>query len=430
MGIFETIRTANHNLLRNKARTILTVIAIFIGSFTIILNAAINSGVNAFIDDQAASLGGEDCIMIMAEGSVNAMGAMMGGSDDPVEYNPNQTLSALTDDELAKLKTIEGIDADNIYVAKQLAIEYVSSSHTDKKYNITVGAMPPGDFTIATTAGHLPEQDTNQYEITLQAGYPEALGFASDEDALGQTITLTTIDPVTKETKEFTAKIVGVQAKGIVAVNGSIISRVLEDAIHKELTKNYPPDMAETAYAVQTRFDTSKYTEDEIKQILKDNGFYGMTVSDMMGAIRSFFDVIMIVFTIFGGIALLAAAIGIVNTLLMSVEERTREIGLDKALGMSSGKIFLNFSFEAISLGFWGSFFGVAIAMVVGNIVNFVVHQPGGFLEVFPTFHLFNFSIITILPIVLVIMLIAFIAGTIPAWKAAHKNPIDALRYE
>lgn len=430
MSIFETIYTANHNLLRNKARTILTVLAIFIGSFTIVLNAAINTGVNQFIDDQTASLGGEDYLMIMKGGSVNAMGAMMSGGDEPVEYNPEQTLSAFAPEELDKLKSLDGIDADNIYVAKNLSIEYVTSNETDKKYNITVGAMPPGDFQIATTAGKLPSSSTDKYEITLQAGYPKALGFDSDEAAIGQEVTLVVLDPVTKTETKFLVEVVGVQAKGVVAVNGAIISRVLEDAIYQDMTKNYPANTPETVYAVQTRFDTSKYTESEIKQILEDNGFYGMTVSDMMGAIRTFFDVIMIVFTIFGGIALLAAAIGIVNTLLMSVEERTREIGLDKALGMSSGKIFLNFSCEAIALGFWGSFFGVAVAMCAGTLVNFIVHQPGGFLEAFPTFNLFSFSVSNILPIMLVVMFIAFAAGTVPAWKAAHKNPIDALRYE
>lgn len=432
MGIFETIRTANHNLLRNKARTFLTILAIVIGSFTISLNVAINAGVNSFIDEQTESLGGEDYIAILPEGSVNAMSSMMMGSSggDPVEYNPDQTLSAFTDEELDKLKRIDGIDAESIYIAKQLNIEYVTSSHTDKKYMISVGAMPPGEFHIATTAGGLPDQDTTAYEITLQAGYPKALGFASDEDAIGKTIELVALDPVTKAPYTYQVKVVGVQAKGVVAVNSAVVSRALEDKIYSDITKNYPPEMKDTAYMVQARFDISKYTEAEIKDKLEENGFYGATVSDMMGTIRTFFDVIMIVFTIFGGIALLAAAIGIVNTLLMSVEERTREIGLDKALGMPSGKIFLNFSFEAIALGFWGSAVGVALAMVTGYIANFVTHQPGGFLEVFPTFDLFTFTVGNIIPIVVIVMLIAFIAGTVPAWKAAHKNPIDALRYE
>lgn len=430
MGLFEIIKTANHNLFRNKVRTFLTILAIFIGSFTIILNAAINTGVNSFIDEQTASLGGEDYIMITSSGAASMMSSMMSSSTEPTEYNPDQTISAMNQEQLDKLASIDGLNADDFYVAKNIPVEYITSKETDKKYNITVGAMPPGDFRIATTAGTLPEQDTKKYEITLQAGYPKALGFSSDEDAIGKIVTLVFLDPMTNKPVNFEATVVGVQAQGVVAVNGAIISRALEDAMYAEGTKYYPAEQQELVYAIQTRFDNSKYTEDEIKEKLKEAGFIGLTVSDMMGMIRTFFDVIMIVFTIFGGIALLAASIGIINTLLMSVEERTREIGLDKALGMSSGKIFLEFAVEAIALGFWGSVFGVAIAMIIGNITNTLVHAPGAFLEAFPTFNLFEFTPANVTPIILVVMLIAFLAGTAPAWKAAHKNPIDALRYE
>lgn len=432
MGFFELIKSANHNLFRNKARTFLTILAIFIGSFTISLSSAINAGVNAFIDDQTNSLGGEDYIMIMPEGSVNTIGSMMMGSssDEPREYDPNQTMTAFSKEQLDKLKNLDGIDGENLYVAKQIPVDYITSAATSKKYVITVGAMPPGDFNIATTAGGLPDRDSKEYQITLEPGYPKALGFNSDEDAIGKIVELVVMDPVIHKPLTYKAKVVGVQAKGVVAVNGSIINPVLENAMYDDIVKYYPADQRDQAYAVQTRFDTNKYTEAEIKDILKENGFYGFTVSDMMGAIRTFFDIIMIVFTIFGGIALLAAAIGIINTLLMSVEERTREIGLDKALGMSSGKIFLSFSIEAISLGFWGSVFGVAASMLVGYAANIILHQPGGFLEVFPTFDLFKFTIENMLPIILTVMVIAFVAGTVPAWKAAHKNPIDALRYE
>lgn len=430
MRFFDIIRTANHNLFRNKVRTFLTILAIFIGSLTIILNAAINTGVNSFIDDQTASLGGEDYIMIMSKGSAESVSSMMMSGNEPTEYNPKQTMSAMNDEQLDKLAQIDGFNKDDFYVSKQIPVEYISSKATDKKYNITVGAMPPGDFTIATTAGRLPEQNTKKYEITLQAGFPEALGFRSDKDAIDKTITLTFLDPLTNKPVNFNATVVGVQAKGVVAVNCAIISHALEEAMYKEGTKNYPTEQKELVYSIQTRFDNNLYTETEIKQILEDNGFYGVTVSDMMGSIRTFFDVIMIIFMIFGGIALLAAAIGIINTLYMSVEERTREIGLDKALGMSSGKVFLSFAVEAILLGFWGSVFGVAAAMAIGYAANFYVHQPGGFLVDFPTFELMKFTPENILPIIGIIMLIAFLAGTLPARRAARKNPIDALRYE
>ena len=110
------------------------------------------------------------------------------------------------------------------------------------------------------------------------------------------------LDPMTNKPIKFEAKVVGVQAPGVVAVNGAIISRALEDAMYEEGTKYYPAEQKELVYAIQTRFDKSKYTEDEIKAKLEEAGFVGITVTDMMGMIRTFFDVIMIVFTIFGGI--------------------------------------------------------------------------------------------------------------------------------
>ncbi len=428
MYFLELIKTANHNLLRNKIRTFLTILAIFVGSFTIILNAAINAGVDAFIEDQTASLGGEDYITIMSSGSVNF--AMSGNSSGPQEYNPDQKMTAMSEEQLEKLGQIDGLNRDEFYIAKQLPIEYITSSANGKKYQVAVGSMPPGNFEIATTAGRIPDNSSNEFEIALEPGYPQALGFKDDADAIGKEVTLVLLDPLTNKPLEFKAKVVGVQAQGVLLVNGTLISQALEDKIYQEATKHFPAEQKELVYSIQTRFDNEKYTEDEIKAKLAENGFTGYTISDLMGMIRTFFDVIMVVFNIFGGIALLAAAIGIINTLFMSVEERTREIGLNKALGMSSGRIFIEFATEAISLGFWGSAFGTLIAFVIGNIVNAAVHAPGGFLEVFPTFDLFKFSIGSILPIILIVMLIAFLAGTIPAWKAARKSPITALRYE
>ncbi len=191
---------------------------------------------------------------------------------------------------------------------------------------------------------------------------------------------------------------------------------------------NYEGMPAETNRSYQATADVEPEKIKDVQKALEEIGLKAMSVEDEVGMFQVFFDAILIVFNIFGGIALVAASIGIINTLFMAVQERTREIGLDKALGMSNGKVFLSFSAEAIMLGFWGSLFGIIVSFVVGQIANIIATQT--FLSDFPTFKLTIFEPLTMISIALVIMLIAFLAGTLPARRASKKNPIDALRYE
>lgn len=439
MNFFELLKSANHNLFRNKVRTFLTIIAIFVGSFTIILNVAINSGVNSFIDEQTDALGGDNFIMLMSDEATSAMGGTgMGTNGGPTEYIDSKTVAAetsLSEEDLEKLKKIDGINGDSFYSPTPMGGEgYFASSKTDKKYAIQgLIILPPGNFKIPLATGRLPDDSKNTYQVTLEPEYAKALGYDSDEDIIGQTITVGIKNDVLDTWTDIPVEVVGVEANGIVSSSlGAIMSRALYnkifDVAYQHLPSSYKDNLP--TYYVMATFDNERFTEDEIKQSVADAGYFAWTVTDMMGTIRSFFDVIMVVFNVFGGIALLAAAIGIVNTLLMSVEERTREIGLDKALGMSSWKIFLSFAIEAILIGFWGSALGVCVAMAIGTVVNAAVHAPGGFLEIFPTFDLFRFTPGTVIPLVLIVMFIALLAGTAPAIKAARKNPIEALRYE
>jgi hypothetical protein len=118
----------------------------------------------------------------------------------------------------------------------------------------------------------------------------------------------------------------------------------------------------------------------------------------------------------FGVIALIAAGFGIVNTLLKSVQERTREIVLMKAMGMAGNKVFALFSFEAVFIGFLGSGVGIAGAMLAGLGINNVL--AGGLLADLPGLTLVAFDPLSIGAIVLTVMAIAFLAGTIPALRA------------
>ena len=435
MKLFDIIKDANQNLLRNKLRTFLTILAIFIGSFSIISTSAIQAGVNDFIDSQVDSYGGDGYLAIVSKDSFDALEGLqgsMGNGSGPTEYDPDKIqtgMSPITEEQLEKLKRIDGIDADSIVEQKSLDITYVTSDKTDKKYLIGAEALPPGNVKVDLEVGEQLDLRSDEYQILLESKYVDALGFTNDE-IVGQKIKLVVLDEYTRNEKTFEAKVTGVIAPGVVSMGQQYTNNKLADDIYEENTKYYPEEIKSQTFAVAANYDFEKYSADEIKDKLEDIGLSAMTIEDIIGTIKSFFDVILTVFKIFGFIALLAAAIGIINTLFMSVQERTREIGLDKALGMSSRHVFISFSLEAISLGFWGSVFGIIVSMLIGNAVNVAFHAEGGFLEAFPTFNLATYTIPDIISVTILIMAIAFIAGTLPARQAAHKNPIDALRYE
>lgn len=438
MKTLDLVASANRNLLRNKTRSFLTILAIFVGSFTIILSSAINAGVNDFIDKQVASIGGDGFIEVMPAAASEQIMAMMNSGEKVTEYNEktgSMTSAVISDEDFEKLKNVDGVK--NLEVFHVLSTEWMRLEGADKKYNVTVEYFPAGTMNVDLSAGRMTDDKTeSEYEIVINEDWLKPFNLGSAEDALGKTVEIA----VKQTLKCYTApsdclavvkvKIVGVQAPGVLTMDGDLhINKALDAKLYSLINEGIPEEQLATIFAVG-EVDPDRI--EEIREVFKNtgSGYSFITVEDTAGMIRTFFDVILAVFNIFGVIALIAAAIGIINTLFMSVQERTREIGLDKALGLSRLKIFLSFTIEAISLGFWGSAFGIVVSMAIGFGVNNILHQDGGLLEPFPTFNFVKFSPEVVVPIVILVMFIAFLAGTAPALKAAKKHPIDALRYE
>ena len=438
MKFSDIILTANKNLLRNKIRTFLTILAIFVGSFTIILNSAINAGVNDFIDKQVASIGGDGFIEVMPAAASEQIMAMMKSGEKVTEYNEktgSMMSAVISDEDFEAMKKVDGVK--NLEVFHVLSTEWMRLKGADKKYNVTVEYFPADTMNIDLSAGRMTDdKNFDEYEIIVNEDWLKPFNLNSPEDALGKTVeiaakqTLKCYSTPNNCTVIVEAKIVGVQAPGVLTMDGDLhINKALDEKLYELINEGVPKEQLVTIFAV------GNVEPDKIEDVRKafkelGSGYEIITVKDTAGMIQTFFDVILAVFSIFGVIALIAAAIGIINTLFMSVQERTREIGLDKALGMSRIKIFLSFSIEAVSLGFWGSTFGIIASMVIGYGANNVLHAEGGFLSPFPTLNLVEFSPSVVIPIVLLIMFIAFVAGTAPALKAAKKDPINALRYE
>jgi putative ABC transport system permease protein len=432
MKIWDVIRTANSNLLRNKGRAFLTILAIFIGSFTIIATSGIRTGVNNYIDTQMDSAGGEGYIEIMPKATQEIMQSMMSlGGGEPTEYNPEKNSTEMTiisNEDLKKIREIPGIQSAKGY--QQVEAEYVTSNETNKRYLISLQALPTDRINLDIAEGSLIDINGTTPEINLQPGFATALGYKSDTDVIGQTITLGITEQATMQTRTVEAKVVGVLNKSIINMGRSYINDALKNDIVDVLYAHMPDSYKDMTMFATAEWDVNLGDEglSKIKDDLEKLGFSGMTLDDEIGMMKAFFDAIILVFTIFGGIALLAASIGIINTLFMAVQERTREIGLMKAMGLGKGKIFLMFSIEAVSLGFWGSAIGVGVAYIGQIIVNPIAADT--FLKNLPGFELIKYDLTTIILLIVLVMAIAFLAGTLPARRAGNKDPIESLRYE
>ncbi len=434
MRLTDIIKRANHNLWRNRSRTILTTLAITVGSLTIMLTVGINAGVNGYIDKQVESTGGNDIIEVMPKGIADRMSSMMTlGATEVQEYRSNQGQSqqvSLTDRDLAGIKRLKGVKLAKL--SDLLYPSYITRDRDEaKKYKLTVGPLAASSIKLDLAAGRSVRIDGSEAEAILPDRYLEPLGFSSAKQAIGQMVRVGVPHRLGGQIDEVKIRIVGVQNQSIVGF-GRVF---LNDAAGRLVRSAYLTGMPEALRSqhgliiiqVKPGYE-SKEKLAQIKQGLTNMGYSSISEDDYISSIKLFFNAITVILTIFGVIALITASIGIVNTLLMSVQERTREIGLMKAMGLSSGRIFALFSLEAVSLGFWGGMLAAGLAVVIKQTVN--PWAGRNFLSGLPGFNLIELNPLYVGAIVVIVMVVAFLAGTLPAKRATKQDPIQALRYE
>ena len=171
---------------------------------------------------------------------------------------------------------------------------------------------------------------------------------------------------------------------------------------------------------------TGGKTPEEVRDSLKDAGYSSMTSKDVQSMIFTFVNILQTIVMGFGILALVVSVFGIINTMYISVLERTQQIGLMKALGASKRDIGRLFRYEAAWVGFLGGMIGVLGAWGVGTLANPAISKALGLGK----HDLLIFQPLDAVVVVLSLMLVAIVAGWLPSRKAAKLDPIEALRTE
>jgi putative ABC transport system permease protein len=184
-----------------------------------------------------------------------------------------------------------------------------------------------------------------------------------------------------------------------------------------------------TTYASLSVRAKSASQVEKLEASIKSMGFAAFSLLDASKSLRTFFSVFDTLLGIFGGLALAVAILGIVNTLVMAILERRREIGVWKALGAADSDVQQLFFVEAGVMGFLGGILGVALGWLLGQAITFGTNAYLKRQNLNPI-ELSSVPWWLVLLALVIAIGVSLVAGIYPASRAAKLNPVDALRYE
>ena len=424
--LFKEIKTTIKDLLARKGRSLLTILGIVIGVAGVIIIISLGAGAQSLVVGQVTKLGS------------NLVGVLPGKSN---ENGPPTAVFGV------QVKTLKLSDIDAIKNKSKVpnvteVASFVSSNVTiiagresvDTKFTATDGSYTRIQNTEMIKGTFFTDEEANSGANVIVLGFDVAKALFPNGNEIGQIVKIKVPDnnPLdTNVTNSIPFRVIGVQKK-----LGTVTFQNQDDQVFIPFSIGQRQILGiDYIQFARIKIDDAinvKVAMEDIKRVLREqhrihdaenDDFSVRDLADALKLLTGITDTLRIFLGLMAGISLVVGGIGIMNIMLVTVSERTREIGLRKAIGATEGNIRNQFLLESIILTFTGGIFGIVLGVVVSYLVAIGARLAGYDWA-------FIISPYAVILAVTVSILTGIIFGLYPALKAARLDPIEALRYE
>ncbi len=411
MNILEIVLVAIRSLNANKLRSALTILGIIVGIFSIIAISTVIAMLQTSIEEGVSALN-SNTFQVQKWPLVRS-----GGHDEWAKYRNRKDITV---EDYEALKEMLKYDTDAVGAEQWTFGRLLKFGNTETNPNVSLSGVTPEAFLnndwFVAEGRDINYNDYNRSERVIVLGADVA------------TKLFPTINPIGQEIRVdgYKLKVIGVmESKGDFFGQSQDNFSIIPLSTYRTFYGKRGRSINITVRVEdQTRYnDIIEKTVGYMRTIRKvppgeENDFEIRTNEAVLDQINDITSGVRIGAIVIAAIALLAAGVGIMNIMLVSVTERTREIGIRKAIGAKKANILLQFLVEAVALcllgGALGIIFGVGVGNIAGAALNAVAVIPMDWVAIG----------------VLLCVLIGVIFGTYPAYKASSLDPIEALRYE